>query len=251
MFKFLAAALLALVLPGCVTMAPEPPKSFQVDLETIQIVGILDENLMSEPLAQLQHVPVGGTVKIFIGSRAGDPRVAPKFLEAMKNKTTVCFATVAGGGAFTIFQACTIRVVGTKATLGSGKYQINGTTGNAEKDAQMHKDVAEYATNAAELEADRLGLSATDYDALLSKGFAWYGPKAILENKGADAVVDFSCSQTAVLDTMVRYVANGADLLRLVMTVCPVPRQLLEPRIDMPDQLGEFIGIPLWPADPT
>lgn len=238
---------LAWALFGCQTLAPTPA-SFEVNETTVQVIGILGGGLEKEPLAQMQAAPEGSTVYVYLFSLGGDPRVADAFLNAMEGKTTVCFAGAAGGPAFTILQACTYRLVGEKSLIGNSKFRFRGTTGDPEKDKEFVEAVNKMAERFAELESDRLDLSAADYDALLTEGFGWMTGADIMTNKGADAQVELGCTAEANSSTLKRTVYDGGPggyQLVIEMTLCPVLRQLVSPEGAPAGEVGDAIGIPL------
>jgi hypothetical protein len=234
----------AAVLLGCQTTEPAP-QSFTVDKNTIQVIGFMDESLMARPLAELQAVPDGGTAYLYIFSSAGDPRVAEKFVDAMEGKTTVCLTHAAGGGAFTIFQSCTYRLVAERSAMGSSKFQVRGTTGDPVKDQEFRDQAASLSEKFTEIESDRLGIDEEDYEKMLDAGFAWMTTEEVLKNKGADAQVEFRCAAGTQENTLTRTVVAQNFVFDIVVTQCPVPRKLVEPADAPGPELGEALGFPI------
>lgn len=250
--------LLAMLLTACQTFGrveTPPPKSFEVDTNVIQVVGLMNEHLMEVPLAELAAAPAGSTVRLYIFSAGGDIRVADKFLTAMEGKTTICMAHVAAGGAFTIFQACTVRLVSDKSAIGTTRFQV-GPTGNEAEDKKNAELAAELSEKHAALEAERLDLGEAVYASMLTLGFLWGTPQEVLAHQGADAKVDFGCSADSYKKTMVRFLRGYVDgedgkprflEIKFVMTVCPVLRKLISPPAEA--AIGDLIGIPLITPD--
>lgn len=242
-FMYMLMAVMAVF--GCQTVQPAP-KSFTVDNNTIQIIGFMDSELMAQPLSELMAVPEGGTAYLYIFSLGGDPRVAGRFIDAMQGRTTVCMASAAGNGAFTVFQACTYRLLGDKAFLGNSRFGLRGSTGDPETDKKLQEQAEALTEKFIEIETEALDIDRDDYERMLDLGFDWSSPNVIMKNKGADAQVDFGCTKESHTDFLTRTVEpSPGEVVKVVVTQCPVTRKLAEPE-DVPGpEAGEILGFPI------
>lgn len=239
--KFLKS-LIAMLFVSCQTVQPGPPApvSFVVTPKTIQILGFMDEVSLPHATAQMNYTAENETVYLYIYSYGGEYSMLPQFLESMKKRHTVCFADLAGGPAYAILQACSVRLVGFTSGLGNIRPEatLTGTAtkliADAAKVEQLERDILGPV-------ADRLGVG---YDDLLDKADAakefTSAPAAIKENQ-ADGVAALSCTpETNLLELHLTYKL----IVPAVLTVsgCPIDRQTTD---QYPQKLYEILGIPV------
>jgi ATP-dependent protease ClpP protease subunit len=242
--KFSSIITSILAFAGCqTTQSIQTPKTFTVTEKTVQIVGYATETIMAVPLKQLASSPKDKPVTIYIYSMGGDPRVGAKIIEEMQGRTTICYADGAGGTAFTILQACTVRIISEDAILGQVVAKFNSVM----VDEDTKDNILDAEKDAHEIEAIRLKKDLPAYEESLTGGLLLVGSQDIMDEKAADAVMKLSCLKEYKTNTILRFINGNGEKFPLVMSVCPTGRVLFS-KVSA-SEAAIVLGIPLLPAN--
>jgi hypothetical protein len=198
---------------------------------------------MSIPLYEIKSAPKGKPVNIYLYSYGGDPRSGLEFIKAMKGRKTTCYAEVAGGPAFTILQACTIRIIGKESLIGQTTSDFRKTKKNKYK---IQEGVLDAVEDSMELESDRLGIKLKDYKKELREGIVLTKENAI-QRKGADAIRPLYCASHFKSNAIVRFIMVGPAKGAVVISTCPIDRYINGE--DNASEISDIMGIPILPNE--
>lgn len=228
----LALTILFLML-SCVTTktAKEPVnEDFPVTLNTIQLIGNVNEVSAGYALEILERLPKGTKVDIYIQALYGDGRFALKLIRAMKKHETRCFARFAAGPSFSVFQACDKRLVMEHSILIPTPPQavVQGAV-TAEQLAEVSKELEFFKENLTALEAKRMGRDLDEYYKYLQSGdlktLQIEGSKAFAAN-ASDGYGNLSCPRLTQNYMTLPMTDPTGQVFEIEMTVCPLPRTI-------------------------
>jgi len=189
---------------------------------SVSIRGDINTEMLASVISQLARNK--DTVQyIYINSGGGDIDSGFQILDYLKStgKKTVCITSYAASMAFSMFQACDVRLVTPHAQLMQhlGSYMIMGKSKS--NDSERRVIMAKLrALDAAD--AKRMGLSVSDFKKRIDFDMWLFGSE-IIQNKAADRMVDVECSSELAnkREVVARYTDDGY-LTKETFSSCPI-----------------------------
>lgn len=221
------------------------PVPFIVNENTIQLVGTLDVSSNGEAIAQLQKIPNDSPVNIFIQSRGGpDIAFIAEAVRIIKQKSAVCFAREATSSAFTVFQACKVRLINNTSILAPSRIRASLVNMDSSAILAAYNKLLKIEEELTGTEAKAMDMKLEDYVRLVNKGLLLSRATDILDAKAADGLGVLSCDSTErqFLKLYRLPTANGKQAeFPIIMSECPLPRIIFDPILN--ENGLDFIGV--------
>jgi hypothetical protein len=164
LFTLLTLSCTASAVPKGEVVTPSP-KPFIVNESTLQLIGNVDFISAGKELDKLERAAPGARFNILIDGFSNQHNVEfiLRFMKAMEDKNTNCYIKdIVNGFAFSLFQACTVRTVGSKAALAISQIAMTGTFNRGQL-VQAIKKMDALAKQTTMKDAKRMGFTDHQY----------------------------------------------------------------------------------------
>jgi len=228
--------LAASLLFGSVSSYAGTPDTYVLDSNnTIVLRGEVSEESVGKVALALMTTN-SNEVNMFISSPGGSVIAGARLISIMRasKKKITCVVSFAASMAFVITQACDVRVV-TDSSILMQHVASYGLSANREPNNQsMVKFFGDMTKELDQMQADRVGLSYTDFKAKTISDWWLYGKNAVTE-KAADSVANATCSASLANQRIVENIDLVFIKLKAVFSACPLIEAPLEITVEVPE----------------
>lgn len=206
------------------TLIPALANAFTITPETIQFNTGLWREIEDENIPRLKEAASGSSVSVYINSGGGDTLYAYEIIGAMRSLSTACVADKAYSAAFSIFQACNLRVVKKESQLMTHQHTFypDGKPMFVATLYQLGLMAMERQMFFIMNDSMRMKISAELYMLNIEKGdWNMPGSGAIIGNRAADREEPIVCADSTK-DKMLTYRFMEA---KAEISMCPVNRK--------------------------
>jgi ATP-dependent protease ClpP protease subunit len=218
--KFLLLLIIAII--GFMCASRSFSKTITLNsVNTLSIRGSIDSDMFASVVDQMARNKE--TIQyIFINSPGGEIESGFEILDYLKasGKKTVCIASYAASMAFSLFQACDVRLITPHATLMQhiGAYSIRGKAKNNDSEKRY---ITVQLNELDRLDAKRMGLTVKEFNRRISFDMWLFGKEAI-QNRAADHIVNVNCSPELVSGMEVITKTTDEFIISEKYSTCPI-----------------------------
>ena len=181
---------LCLLLSGCASAIAKPPENLTVlDSKTIQLVGVIEDGLVSKLQEQIM-LSKEPTLVFYLKSPGGSIDAGNNLINVVKatGKPTKCVVDFAASMAFVFTQlACDERIILPSGTLMQHQASYSLSQAPAERQKSMIKMVEDLVLNLEIQQAARMGITLAEFQARRNNDYWLVGAEAVRDN-AADKV---------------------------------------------------------------
>lgn len=182
----------------------------------------IDGTSVSQLIMDIESLDTDNVI-LFIDSPGGSVFAGNTLISYMEGsgKTFTCIAGFAASMAFAIFQACDERLVMSNSVLMQHQASFGLFSGPVKNQVRFVQLIVAVTTDLSAFQAERIGMTLGEFDALINDDFWVNGQRAVAANI-ADKVTNLSCSSSLIQSTTEVVLNTLFGKVELEFSDCPL-----------------------------